>query len=384
MIDGSTSERMTSVSGKVVRKARWFYKGELKDAEVYSRLGSSEKDREKGILLSKLGAMEKSHADFWNYFLRKNGQSGTEYRYPRYKSAFILVLRRLIGLPLVIRLFERGEESVIVEYTNFLNVESLDAEDREKLHSIITDEVLHEEYFASQLSGVSSRLESIRDVFYGMSDGLVEVLAAVAGLVPIVHTPILVAAGGLVVGISGTLSMAIGAYMSTKAHIEIGRRQADRVAREIEFVSHEEKVGRLKAMLDEMGLQGDYTEQAARSMAQNQDAATEFFVRNKLGRSRETDENPRRAGLQTGLFYLIGSAFPILPFAFVGGITGLALSVIAVAAAQTTAATIIALSSDTSVLRKVLETVGLTLGAASATYLLGSIMFALLHLPAVP
>jgi VIT1/CCC1 family predicted Fe2+/Mn2+ transporter len=375
---------MTSVSEKVVRKARWFYREELKDAEVYTRLGDSEKDREKGLLLSKLGAMEKSHADFWSHFLLKNGESHIDYHYPRYKSAFILLLRRFIGLPLVIRLFERGEESVIREYTDFVKVESLDAEDKQKLHSIITDEVLHEEYFASQLSGVSSRLESIRDVFYGMSDGLVEVLAAVAGLVPIVHTPILVAAGGLVVGISGTLSMAIGAYMSTKAHIEIGRRQTDRVAREIELVSHEEKVGRLKSLFDEMGLQGDYTEQAARSMAENQNAATEFFVRNKLGRSRETVENPRRAGIQTGLFYLIGSAFPILPFAFVGGLTGLALSVVAVAVAQTTAATIIALSSDTSVLRKVLETVGLTLGAAAATYVLGSIMFALLHLPAVP
>ncbi|MCL5437208.1 MAG: VIT1/CCC1 transporter family protein, partial [Candidatus Thermoplasmatota archaeon] len=144
------------------------------------------------------------------------------------------------------------------------------------------------------------------------------------------------------------------------------------------------KCARLKALFAEMGLDGSYTEQAAKSMSENSEMATEFFVRNKLGRSRETNENPRRAGIQTGIFYLIGSAFPILPFAFVGGTVGLVFSVIAVALAQTTAATIIALSSDTSVKKKVAETVGLTLGAAAATYILGNVMFALLHLPAVP
>ncbi len=375
---------MESVSKEAVRKATWFYRDEMKDAEIYSTLGKGEGNSERGKVLTKLGDMERSHAEFWKYFLRKMGAPDSDYRYPKYRTSLMKFLRRIIGLSLVIRLFERGEESVIREYSNFLMNQSLEASDREKLQSIVKDEILHEEYFASQLSGVSNTLESIRDVFYGMSDGLVEVLAAVAGLVPIVHTPVLVAAGGLVVGISGTLSMAIGAYMSTKAHIEVGKKQTDRVAREIELAGKDERVARLKALFAEMGLDGSYTEQAAKSMSENSEMATEFFVRNKLGRSRETNENPRRAGIQTGIFYLIGSAFPILPFAFVGGTVGLVFSVIAVALAQTTAATIIALSSDTSVKKKVAETVGLTLGAAAATYILGNVMFALLHLPAVP
>ncbi len=373
-----------SVADEVVKKALWFYHDEVKDAEVYGSLGAREQGSERGKFLSQLGEMEKGHAEFWKEFLRRHGGGDLDYKYPSYKRRFILLLRRIIGLPMVIRLFERGEEAVIKEYSEFLSTQIIDEDERKQLHSIVTDEILHEEYFATQLSGMSSRLESIRDVFYGMSDGLVEVLAAVAGLVPIVKTPILVAAGGLVVGISGTLSMAIGAYMSTKAHVEIGKRQTDRVAREIELVSVEERIERLKTLFQSMGFEEAYIKEAAESMARNGNVSTEFYVRNKLGRSPVSDENPRRAGLQTGLFYLIGSAFPILPFAFVGGMTGLILSVIAVAVAQTVAATVISLSSDTSVLKKVLETVGLTLGAAAATFVLGNIMFALLHLPAVP
>ncbi len=372
------------VSDEIIRKALWFYHDEVKDAEVYSSLGMKEPGSERGKFLKQLGEMEKTHADFWKNFLESQGMANVDYSYPAYRKKLILLLRRIIGLPMVIRLFERGEEAVIKEYAEFLSTQVIDEGERKKLHSIVTDEILHEEYFATQLIGMSSRLESIRDVFYGMSDGLVEVLAAVAGLVPIVKTPILVAAGGLVVGISGTLSMAIGAYMSTKAHVEIRKRQTDRVAREIDLVSNEERVERLKSLFQSMGLEEAYTDEAAKSMAANGNVSTEFYVRNKLGRSTVSDENPRRAGLQTGLFYLIGSMFPILPFAFVGGLTGLVLSVIAVAAAQTTAATVISLTSGTSVLKKVGETVGLTLGAAAATFILGNVMFALLHLPAVP
>lgn len=371
-------------AGYAKKMALWFYRDEVRDRTVYTELGKSESSEETGRYLMQLGEMENAHAIFWKGFLAKLGVADVSYRYPRYKMLFIRFVRRIFGLPLVIRIFERGEENVIKEYRQFLESGSLDEEDARQLHKIVVDEILHEDYFANQIVGMSGRLESIRDVFYGMSDGLVEVLAAVAGLEPVVKTPILVAAGGLVVGISGTLSMAIGAYMSTKAHIEIENRQSDRVAREIDLVTPEEKISRLKELLHEMGFKGDYTEDAARSIASDGENATDFFVRNKLGRSRETNENPRRAGIQTGLFYLIGSAFPILPFAFIGGIVGLAFSVLAVALAQMTAASVIALSSDTSILKKVGETVGLTLGAATATYILGTLLFTFLHLPAVP
>ncbi len=373
-----------TAESSAVKRALWFYRDEIKDCTVYGELGRTEQNEETGKYLLQLSEMEKGHAVFWKGFLAKLGAGEVSYRYPSYKLLFIKFIRKIFGLSLVIRIFERGEENVIREYREFLQSGGLEKHDSEQLHRIVIDEILHEDYFANQLVGMSGRLESVRDVFYGMSDGLVEVLAAVAGLEPVVKTHVLVAAGGLVVGISGTLSMAIGAYMSTKAHMEIEQRQSDRVAREIDLVSHEEKVGRLKELLHDMGFKGDYTEDAARSIASEGNNATDFFVRNKLGRSRESSENPRKAGLQTGLFYLIGSAFPILPFAFIGGLVGLAFSVIAVVLAQMTAATIIAISSDTSIFRKVSETVGLTIGAAAATFIIGTLLFTFLKLPTIP
>ncbi|MEM3851751.1 MAG: VIT1/CCC1 transporter family protein [Methanomassiliicoccales archaeon] len=375
---------MNVTRSTVARKALWFYKDEVRDRTIYEAMSQSEKDQSIRDILSKLSSMEEEHAKYWKQFLSRLGVNNIEYRYPAYKLFGIKIIRKLFGLPLLIRIFERGEDTVIREYQRFLMEKGIKGEELAGLQKIVRDEVIHEEYFSNQLVSLKGNLESVRDVFYGMSDGLVEVLAAVAGLEPVVKTSILVAAGGLVVGISGTLSMAIGAYMSTKAHVEIEQRQSERVAREIEMASDEEKVRRMKELLLSMGFEGDYVEDAAKSLVKEKKNAVDFFVRNRLGRSMESNERPGRAGIQTGLFYLIGSAFPILPFAFIGGTVGLISSVIAVALAQTVASIIIAVSSDTGITKKIAETVGLTLGASAATFVLGTLLFYFLHLPAVP
>ena len=46
---------------------------------------------------------------------------------------------------------------------------------------------------------------------------LVGVLAAVAGFTGAIHNNLLIAVAGTIVGLSGTISMAVGAYLSSKS-----------------------------------------------------------------------------------------------------------------------------------------------------------------------
>ena len=50
----------------------------------------------------------------------------------------------------------------------------------------------------------------------GMNDGLVEVLSVSVGLAGVYGNPFYVALGGLIVGIGGVLSMAIGVLISVR------------------------------------------------------------------------------------------------------------------------------------------------------------------------
>lgn len=63
--------------------------------------------------------------------------------------------------------------------------------------------------------------ENIKDAIYAMSDGLVEVLSSISGLSGVFFNHLYVLVGGLIIGVSGTLSMTLGNFFSTLSEKEI-------------------------------------------------------------------------------------------------------------------------------------------------------------------
>jgi VIT1/CCC1 family predicted Fe2+/Mn2+ transporter len=155
-------------------------------------------------------------------------------------------------------------------------------------------------------------LSNIRDIIFGMNDGLVEVLAATVGFSAALQTqPGLVFFAGSIVAISGTLSMAGGAYIST-----------------------------------------------------------EYETRLKKGVKRSG------AGLKSafycGLAYIIGAMFPILPFGIgFSGFEGIALSIAITAIVLSFTAALIAVFSRQSISQRITENLAVSLGAAAVTIALG-------------
>ncbi|MEM0152024.1 MAG: VIT1/CCC1 transporter family protein, partial [Thermoplasmata archaeon] len=162
------------------------------------------------------------------------------------------------------------------------------------------------------------------------------VLSSVAGLAPVLLIPLYVAIGGLVVGISGSLSMAIGAYLSVKA-------------------------------------EKDYNDSKKRLNDMKSEITGEKMVEEKTYYS-----NPLRSALDTGVFYIIGAIFPIIPFLILKGVDAVFMAFLLVICAQSITSIIISLLSDTPIIKSLLRTVLLTITAALATYTLGNIIHSIL------
>ena len=77
------------------------------------------------------------------------------------------------------------------------------------------------------ITDYSPGLNHIRDVIFGMYDGLVEVFAATAGLAIAIQNPTLVLFGGIIFAISGTLSMAGSSYLSQRSTRTAYRHKQD-------------------------------------------------------------------------------------------------------------------------------------------------------------
>ncbi|BCU68133.1 hypothetical protein HS7_15700 [Sulfolobales archaeon HS-7] len=192
------------------------YSDELFDRELYKELAKMEKNVKVKEVLETLSKGEGTHADFWRQVAQKRGIY-LEEKVNRRRLVLFKVLRRILGLVLTLKLAEYGEIDDAEKYKELSQREDFDVEEREQLRKIMNDELSHEELMInSQINE-----DNVKDAVYAVSDGLIEVLAAVSGLSGIILSPFLVALGGTIVGISGMISMSIGDYLSAKSEEDI-------------------------------------------------------------------------------------------------------------------------------------------------------------------
>nr|KJR72450.1 MAG: hypothetical protein TU36_01985 [Vulcanisaeta sp. AZ3] len=358
------------------------YKDELTDAEIYAALAKIERNEKLREELTKLSQYESGHAEFWRDVARKVGVDVSNVRPSRFTILTSMFIRRLFGLGFLVKLRESAEIEAIRRYGELISRRALGPY-TEKLRAILLDEVAHEEVFKEEASRFEAFINNIRDAMYGMSDGLVEVLAAVAGLAPVVANPLLITLAGLIVGAAGTLSMSVGAYMSTKAQRDIRETRLSKVDIELENLNLEDRVRRVRDALVELGIDEQRASNTAPNLAESVDISKRIVGINEVGVSKEALESPGKSALYTGLFYLIGALLVVAPFPIVGRIIGnigsLYISIAIVAAAQAISGLLTAISGSGKISRTMLINIALSLGAAAATYTIGTIAHELLH-----
>lgn len=357
---------------EMLNLATKFYEDEYKDSILYAYLGNSEKDpklREEFLRLSKI---ESNHARFWHEFLIKRGRTPKKPKINKINLFFVKLLRKLLGPGIIVSLLEMGENSAIQKYFNFLTKYQLSEEERKILSKVILDELEHERFFHE--SKKRFHTENIRDFVLGMNDGLVELLGAVTGLSAVyLHNPRVVGISGLIVGVAGALSMGIGAFISVRSQRQVNESVRQRM--EVLFkVSPEKAKEELSRKLLETGIPEEVVEEVVEKLSSNEDALINLLV-------QESGENELRSALYTGLAYLTGVAFPVLPYFIASSsLTALPFSILLAGTALAIVASVISAISGISIKKKVVEMISTGLGAAFLSYLFGRLMESLFHI----
>ena len=352
-------------SEKVLKDALKFYENECSDSFLYSTLAEMERDREFREKLENISRMEGEHASFWQSFLKRRGVT------PKIKNrniytGIIKVLRVIFGRVLIASLFELGESTAISSYIAFLESESLTEEERTQLKKIIMDELEHEEIFSR--SKQLFHVENLRDFILGMNDGLVEILGAVTGLSAVyTNKPFMVAISGLIVGVAGALSMGIGSFISVRSQ----REANEGIKRRMELlfrVSEDRAKMDLSHKLVLSGMPKDIAEDVAEKIGGSRKAITSLLI-------EETHEEELRSALYTGLAYMIGVFFPVVPYFFSSSsIAALPFSIALAGTVLALVAILISIVSGIPIKKKIVEMVSMGLGAAGLSYIFGYII----------
>jgi len=358
---------------KIIEYAKKSLLDELYAAAIYSRLERLFKDERVKEKFRKMAQMEAKHAEFWLSFLKKRGIDVSDVSISKLSVALRMFFYRIIGVALSLKLMEIGEREAAKIYALMLESSELSEEEKARLREILQDELLHEQELAEEEETFKDIMDHIRDAVLGMSDGLVEVLSVAAGLAGAYGDPLNVALGGTIVGIAGALSMGIGAFTSVRAQKQVRLGILSRIRLTVTYVSHA-LYSRVVEYMRRKGFSDEVSRKIADEALSNKDLLSKIIAEEEYGLREEKLESPGKAGLYTGLFYIVGAIVPLVPYYLRLQINislplsfGIAASMLAVMGF------VIAVAAEISIRKKILELVLAGLGSATLTFLIGKL-----------
>jgi predicted membrane protein (TIGR00267 family) len=301
--------------------ARRLILDELFDLLLYRKLQVI-RDPELQKTLAELIPVEVCHFEFWQDFFKIKVTALDPIR--KLKLWLIALICRVLGPPAVDLVLEAIEVYGIRTYLNVwerYKGEPLGT----AVRGILQDEFQHEDQVVTRLKERIINPDRVRNIFFGINDGMVEILGAVSGFFASFGRNSLVLVAGFTTAVAGALSMAAGAFVATSSEYEVRRTQ---------------------------------------------DEKSRF-----LGESEEMpshSERPATAGAIIGISYFVGAAFPLIPV-FFGAKNALASIVTGGSMILLVSATVAFLTGMETKKRALMNLVLIAL-AVGITYAIGSLV----------
>jgi VIT1/CCC1 family predicted Fe2+/Mn2+ transporter len=168
----------------------------------------------------------------------------------------------------------------------------------------------------------------LRAAVLGSNDGLVSNMSLVMGVVGATngHNEILVA--GIAGLLAGSISMALGEWLSVQSARELYLRQIEIEEEELEN-SPEEEMNELAILYQAKGMSEEDAIKLARQVFSNKDTALDTLVREELGIDIESlGGSAWKAAFTSFFLFALGAIIPVFPFFFINGDNAILISLI--------------------------------------------------------
>ena len=172
---------------------------------------------------------------------------------------------------------------------------------------------------------------ALRNFVFGTSDGLVTVLAFVAGVSASLASRSSVLLAGLAEMFAGSFSMGMGAFFGARAERDLYRRERAREEREVREVPHLER-DELRDIYRKKGFEGEQLEKIIDTLTENDKRWVDVMMAEELGLS-PVDDPPLKSALVVGFSYFIAAAIPLIPYLFFEARAALIASIVVTAVA---------------------------------------------------
>ena len=354
---------------------------EINAAYLYRVAADLEGDETLSGVYRRLAETEEKHAALWQEQLERV-TAAVPPRSPDGRARVLAWLARRLGPGVLAQVMAATEMSGRTMYDDQPEAAGTTLPADERSHAVMLD-ALRKEARHGVRGGVLAKLEvwhravggnALRAAVLGANDGLVSNTSLVMGVAGAAFSATAVLLSGLAGLLAGSISMALGEWLSVQSSRELHRAQI-RSEREEILAMPEAEAEEFALIYQAKGMSEDEAKRAAKEVMDDPDAFLDTKVREELG--IDPDELGGSAWeAATASFFLfgIGAIIPVIPFFFATGIaaiiTSLALS--GVGLFLLGAAT--ALFTGTGFAKTGLRSLVLGLVAAGATYGVGTLL----------
>jgi predicted membrane protein (TIGR00267 family) len=365
--------------GSLLDAAKKIHSNKLVQIRGYRVLVDRTRDKRIRRLLIRIGDDEEKIAEFWSERMRELG--GDVEAGSLLGDWKVGLMMSILGTKGFFEWAVIGEEEGIQDLA--IQAEKIrDTTTSETWSRHASDERMHLDRMRTEVLGMEAWEihggSGVRDMIFGANDGLVSTLAFVAGVMGAITDPYVILLSGIAELFAGTISMAAGAYQSSKSELEVLERESQRET--VKGRTPEEEKEELVRFYQSEGYTIAEAESIVKRIAKEKEFSITAGTLEELGLAPEEIGNPIKAGVLCGLSFGISAIIPIFPFAFkaLSTMDAMKFSIIATMASLFGVGAMKTIFSRKNWIRSGFEMMVIGASASAITYLIGTLFSSIL------
>ncbi len=294
---------------------------EVDSAALYRALAEVEKRPEMASVYERLAEVEQRHVRFWEVQLKTSGAPVPRLK-PSWRSRVLTGMARRFGPEMVLPTVIGRERGATADYI---------AQPESRTSALPAEEGWHRRVLTTALGASGGGIEGssvarlegrhravggnmLRAGVLGINDGLLSTLSLVMGVAGAALTNQQILITGLAGLLAGSISMALGEWLSVQNSRELYSHQLQIEADELETTPKEEEA-ELALIYQAKGIPEDEARALAARLISDPETALDTLAREELGIDpADLGGSPWQAALTSFVLFACGAVVPIIPF----------------------------------------------------------------------
>jgi VIT1/CCC1 family predicted Fe2+/Mn2+ transporter len=351
--------------------------GEVDGAALYHALADIEAGSELATVYRRMAEAEERHAEIWRAKLREIGET-TLPSAPGWRTRVLIALARRFGPAAILPTVAAQEEADSERYRDQPEARGARMAADEQSHARLFRAI--SEQSGGLTGGAVARLEgrhragggnALRAAVLGANDGLVSNASLVMGVAGAELAGRSILITGLAGLLAGSLSMALGEWLSVQSSRELYAHQI-KIEREELLAAPEEEAEELALIYQAKGVPAEQARELGRRIVQDPRTALDTLAREELGIDPEELGGSAWVAAATSFFlFSVGAIVPVAPYFFSEGTSAFVASIILSIIALFAIGAAITIITGRNALQSGLRQVLFGVAAAAITFVVG-------------